>query len=69
MMLAFLIDQVQQFACQFFQKARQRIGTQRKHWRTMRFFFEYFTFKDWEEFLSALAYGIKTEYKIQVDSS
>ncbi len=69
MMLAFLIDQVQQIACQFFQKARQRIGTQREHWRTMRFFFEYFTFKDWEEFLSALAYGIKTEYKIQVDSS
>jgi len=68
-MLAFLIDQVQQIACQLFQKTRKRLDTNRHHWEVMRSFFEHFRFSGWEEFLSALAYGIKTEFKIQFDSS
>lgn len=69
MMLAFFIDQIQQIACQFFQKARERLGTKSRHWETMRSFIQHFKFSGWEEFLSALAFGIKTEFKIEFDSS
>jgi len=69
MMLAFLIDQVQQIACQLFQKAKKRLGTNRELWEVMRSFLKNFRFSGWEEFLSAMAYGIKTEFQIEFESS
>lgn len=61
MMLAFLIDQLQQLCCPLFQKALKR--TKRKillwaAWR--RHCFEHL-FDNWDEFLRSLAYGIKKQ--------
>lgn len=69
MMLAFCIDQVQELACQWFQKAKERLKRKRYLWEKMKFFFEHFKFSGWAEFLAPLAYGIRTEYEIQFDTS
>jgi hypothetical protein len=69
MMLAFLIDQVQELACPLFQMARKKQRIKRILWEKMRFFVEHFLFKGWEEFLSALAFGIKAQYQILPDTS
>jgi hypothetical protein len=69
MMLAFLIDQVQEIACQVFQRARAKARTKQNLWAKMRFFFENFEFNSWEDYLGGLAFGIKTQYEILDDSS
>jgi hypothetical protein len=69
MMLAFLIDQVQELSCHLFQKAKERLESRTRLWHVMRSFFEQFKFNNWEEFLSALAFGIKTQFEIQYDTS
>ena len=64
MMLAFFIDQVLELACLFFQKARQRLKRKMYLWQEMQGYITLLKFKDWEEFMNALAYGVATEYKI-----
>jgi hypothetical protein len=55
MVLAFLIDQVQEIACQLFQKAKKKTGTYRSLWEAMRTFFIYIIFDSWESFYRVIA--------------
>ncbi len=50
MMLAFLIDQVQEICCALFRKCKQLAGTYRNLWETMRAFFRFTRLYDWETF-------------------
>lgn len=50
MMLAFLIDQVQEISCILFQKCRARLHTYRKLWETMRALFHMVRLDSWENF-------------------
>lgn len=61
MMLAFLIDQLQQLCCPLFQKAVVRLKSKMRLWATWRRFCDDYLFEDWDEFLSAIAYGIKSQ--------
>lgn len=50
MMLAFLIDQVQEVCCSLFQRCKKFVGTYRGLWETMRALFQYMRFLNWETF-------------------
>ena len=55
MMLAFLVDQVQEICCSLFQRCRKFAGTYRYLWETMRTLFHYIRLVDWENFYLMLA--------------
>ena len=55
MMLAFLVDQVQEICCSLFQQCRKFAGTYRELWETMRTLFHYVALIDWENFYLLLA--------------
>lgn len=55
MMLAFLIDQVQEISCSLFQRCKKQAGTYRNLWDEMRILFKYVLLSDWENFYSILA--------------
>lgn len=57
MMLAFLIDQVQQHCCGLFQAALAKQGRKRYFWEKLRSFFFTWLLPDWETLYRALAYG------------
>lgn len=59
MMLAFLIDQVQEACCSIFRKCKQCTGTYRNLWEEMRFLFKRVRLSNWETFYSILM-GEKT---------
>ena len=48
MMLAFLIDQIQQHCCRLFQAARTAAGSKRRLWRQLRSGFDLCLIPDWE---------------------
>ncbi len=48
MMLAFLIDQVQELCCSLFQKCKEFAGSYRSLWESMRTLFRYVRLSDWE---------------------
>jgi hypothetical protein len=50
MMLAFLIDQVQEMCCTLFQQCKKVAGTYRELWSAMRTLFHYIELKSWENF-------------------
>ena len=50
MMLAFLIDQVQEICCSLFQQCKKFAGTYRDLWATMRTLFHYVPLRSWENF-------------------
>jgi hypothetical protein len=50
MMIAFLIDQVQEICCTLFQRCKKRAGTYRDLWQSMRTLFQYVKISDWETF-------------------
>jgi hypothetical protein len=50
MMLAFLIDQVQEISCSLFQRCKKTVGTYRDLWQSMRILFQYVPLSDWERF-------------------
>jgi len=54
MMLAFLIDQVQQLCCPLFQKALEKQERKLYLWNAMRAFFRYFYISCWNQFFAAL---------------
>ena len=64
MMLVFLIDQLQRLCCILFQKAAERLKRLSYLWVEMRTFFGKLKFKNWEEFLNALAYDVEISYTI-----
>jgi len=57
MMLAFLIDQIQEAACGLFQTALQKEVSRRALWERMRGYFYLFFLRSWEELLDAIAHG------------
>lgn len=50
MMLAFLIDQVQEMCCSLFQRCKEKAGAYRYLWESMRTLFQYVRLTDWESF-------------------
>ncbi len=59
MMLAFLIDQIQQRCCTLFQKGQQKAISRIRFWSQMRSFFMGHLIDSWEALYSTIAYGIK----------
>ncbi len=55
MMLAFLVDQVQEVCCSLYQRCRKFAGTYRELWITMQTLFRYVMLIDWENFYSMLS--------------
>ncbi len=55
MLLAFLIDQIQQFCCETFQKALKKMEKKRRLWERLRSMFHNFIIKNWHDFLNAIA--------------
>jgi hypothetical protein len=58
MMLAFLVDQVQQLCCPLFQAAWRKAHTKRHLWEEMRTFFRAWVFDSMTDLLTALARGV-----------
>ena len=57
MMLAFLVDQVQQLSCGLFQSAWKKAGTKRELWEHVRSIFRLFRVDSMETIYSSIAYG------------
>ena len=69
MMLAFLIDQIQELMCPLFQRAKDNYRTKSYLWLKMQALFISFFISDWEVFYWALANGHKaTKLEAIVDS-
>ena len=59
MMLAFLVDQVQQIASRLFNAAWKKLGTKRSLWESIRALFYGYKIDSMEEILKALFYGFE----------
>jgi len=59
MMLAFLVDQVQQLCCPLFQAAWAKWGSKRLLWEKMRALFFDYALESMRQLLEALLYGLK----------
>ena len=59
MMLAFLIDQIQQRCCGLFQRGIAKMGSKMRFWRKLRERFNSFLVPDWETLYLSLAYKLK----------
>jgi hypothetical protein len=59
MLLAFFVDQVQQFCCPLFQAARAKLRTNRALWERMRNYFHTFIAPSMETILRMIAYGFE----------
>ena len=57
MMLAFLIDQVQEYGCAFFQAARQRFHSRTSLWIKIKGLFTEFFIENWEVLWRGIIYG------------
>lgn len=64
MMLAFLVDQVQQLCCALFQDVWHKLGSKRALWEQMRSMFKYFLFDSMDALYKALLCGIKAQAAI-----
>lgn len=54
MILAFLIDQLQELCCPLFNRCKKAMGTYRELWETMRSLFRFISFQDWEHFYRSI---------------
>jgi hypothetical protein len=69
MVLAFLVDQVQQLSCELFQKALEKVhNTRRTLWQTIRVLFDQLNFTSWSQLLEAIAFPEKRQL-IWINSS
>jgi len=59
MMLAFLVDQIQQLCSHLFQLVWEKLGSKKALWEYMRSLFKDFAFKSMRMLYEALLYGIK----------
>jgi hypothetical protein len=57
MMLAFFIDQVQEYCCEIFKNARKKFRTRTALWQKMRGLFLSFVITSWEDLFNAIAHG------------
>lgn len=69
MMLAFLVDQVQQLCCPLFQAAWARWGSKRLLWEKMRALFFNYALESIRQLLEALYYGLKKSAPIVATDS
>ncbi len=70
MMLAFLIDQVQEIGCQLFQAVLGKKGRRIRLWKTMKSYFHTLVFDSWKMLLETILYGFKINgFTILYDSS
>ncbi len=61
MMLAFLVDQIQQLCCTLFQSVWKKLRSKKSLWESIRSLFKCFQFKSMEMLYKALLYGFKVE--------
>jgi len=61
MMLAFLIDQIQQLCCALFQSVWKKLKSKKALWESMRSYFKCYIVKSMAELYRALLYGIKAQ--------
>jgi len=61
MMLAFLVDQVQQLACELFQAVLDKKGSKKRLWEHMRALFKTLEFASMEQLFKAILYGYKAK--------
>jgi len=66
MMLAFLIDQIQESYCEFFQKAKEKVKARIHLWTRMQALFLTFFISDWKTFYLAIQYGHQG-YKLEIN--
>ncbi len=59
MMLAFLIDQIQQRCCGLFQRGVEKMGSKMRFWRKLRERVNCFLVPDWETLYGSLAFKLK----------
>jgi len=59
MMLAFLIDQIQQHGCQLFQQALQKAKRKLYFWEKVRGLFLLYLIPSWEALYSGIAFGLR----------
>jgi hypothetical protein len=61
MMLAFLVDQVQQLCCPLFQAAWKKVGSKRTLWERIRNYFHTFIALSMEVILRMIAHGFERQ--------
>ena len=59
MLLAFLVDQVQQLACHLWKKVKKKEKTKKKMWESIRNLFYALSFNSMEQIYEAIFYGYK----------
>src|SRR5215510_967103 len=64
MMLAFLLDQVQQLCCALFRAVWAKLGSKRLLWERMRALFYDYRLESMRELLEALFYGLEKSHPI-----
>lgn len=69
MMLAFLVDQIQQLACRLFQAVVAKEGSRKRLWEHMRALFYTIDLESMEDIYKALLYGYKIEGLMIFDDS
>ena len=61
MMLAFLVDQVQQLCCPLFQATWKKVGTKRALWENLRSHFRHFIFRSMQHLYQVMLYDLAKE--------
>lgn len=69
MMLAFLIDQIQQRCCRLFQEAMEQAKRKSYFWEKVRGLFLHYQLPDWDTLYRCIAYGMQPTVPIPNDSS
>ncbi len=69
MMLAFLVDQIQEAACQLFQAALSKVGSKIRLWEKMRAYFLSIKFESMEMLYKAIVYGYRIEKIVILDDT
>jgi hypothetical protein len=69
MMLAFLVDQVQQLCCPLFQAVWAKLGSTRRLWEKMRALFYDYALESMRHLCEALLYGLKKSAPIFASDS
>ena len=64
MMLAFLVDQVQQLCCALFRAVWAKLGSKRLLWERMRALFYDYRLESMRELLEALFYGLEKSHPV-----
>jgi hypothetical protein len=67
MLLAFLVDQVQQLCCPLFQAAWQKVGSKRQLWEDLRSFFRTLVLTSLAEVWEAIARGLDKQKPVLLD--